>query len=284
MCVELITRRVCTVCNHWAGAEVDQPWLDEVHVLEARQRWQVPNRRGGPPPSVSYRGKLEDGAEALITLIGQEIQIRRLPNWVDVGDSIILTNYDQIGYEKALKSLRRQYPNFVAPKNLSFIDASFTATVNIESGVHLWPRFAAKVALGVTSLVAPDSWLATDVAIGLREVLHAGHPQTLQTPLDQPGIAWSAIPLGLISGSHLPRPPQHLITFEEVEGQQWLIIVLFGELLYRVPFHLDWNGMPPQSWLFDGTGRRPRQLPAAIQFYAMATGWSGASANTPVDE
>ena len=71
------------------------------------------------------------------------------------------------------------------------------------------------------------------------------------------------------------RPPQHLITFEEASGEQWLIIVVFGELLYRVPLHFDWRGLPPQSWLFDDTDGMPRQLPAAInfitcQFYYMA--------------
>ena len=71
------------------------------------------------------------------------------------------------------------------------------------------------------------------------------------------------------------RPPQHLITFEEASGEQWLIIVVFGELLYRVPLHFDSRGLPPQSWLFDDTDGMPRQLPAAInfitcQFYYMA--------------
>lgn len=269
---ELTTHRVCTRCNRWAGKEIDQPWLGEVHVREARQRWQVPDRQGNPPPAVSYKGKLQDGGEAIVKVIGDQVQIRRRPNRIDHGESITLTGYSQEEYEKILERLRRQYPNLVAPKKLTFDDTSLTATVHLESIVHLWPRFAAKVALGVTSLLVPDSWLATDVAIGLRQILRNGHLRTLQAALDQPGIAWSAIPLQLIEGSHPVRPPQHLITFEEHGGEQWLIIVVFGELLYRIPLHLDWRGMPPQSWLFDDANGRPCQLPAVIQYYYMTKG------------
>jgi hypothetical protein len=269
---ELITHRVCTPCNRWAGEEIDQPWLSEVHVKNARQRWQIPDRRGNPAPSVSYPGKLGDGGEALVRIIGEQVNIRRLPSKVDHGDSITLTGYDQKEYEKIVERLRRQYPKLVAPKEITVHNTSLAATVHLESNVHIWPRFAAKVALGIASLLVPDSWLATDVAIGLRQVLRDGHPQTLRAALDQPGIAWSAIPFGLIEGSHPVKPPQHLITFEEVKGEQWLIIVVFGELLYRVPLRLDWGGLPPQSWLFNDTNGMPRQLPAAIQFYCMTKG------------
>ncbi|MGH3832562.1 MAG: hypothetical protein ACRDRS_19325 [Pseudonocardiaceae bacterium] len=117
------------------------------------------------------------------------------------------------------------------------------ATVHLKSIVHLWPRFAAKIALGVASLLVPDSWLATDVAIGLRQVLRNGHPQTLQAALDQRGIAWFAIPFGLIEGTHPVRPPQHLITFEEAEGEQWLIIVVFGRIVVSRPPPLGLEGI-----------------------------------------
>lgn len=98
---ELTTNRVCTPCNRWAGEEIDQPWLGEVHVREARQRWQVPDRRGNPPPPVSYKGKLEDGGEAIVRMVGEQVQIRRLPNKVEHGESITLIGYDQNGYEKS---------------------------------------------------------------------------------------------------------------------------------------------------------------------------------------
>jgi hypothetical protein len=125
---------------------------------------------------VSYEGKLEDGDEAIVKMVGEQIQIRRRPGKANHGESITLTGYDQQGYEKVIERLQRQHPDLVAPKEVTFDDTSLTATVHLESIVHLWPRFAAKVALGVASLVVPDSWLATDAAIRLLKVLRDGHP------------------------------------------------------------------------------------------------------------
>lgn len=272
----LTTRRVCTPCNHWAGTEVDRPWLETAGVREARLRWKVPDRWGGTVSKIVYKGALPDGDAALIVLTDDNVEIRRRPQAVDNGDTITLTGYNQPEYAKAIGRLRQRYPNLEAPEELTLVNGLLTATVNLHSNVHIWPRFVAKVALGVASLVADDSWIDSSDATGLRGVLRHGHYTTEQAALDQPGVAWSAIPLELRPGTHPLLPPQHLLTFESTEDEgEWLVIVVFGQLLYRVPLNLDWPPSGPQSWLFSEGVAKPRQLPAAVQFYLLSTenGW-----------
>lgn len=62
-----------------------------------------------------------------------------------------------------------------------------------------------------------------------RAVLRNGHYTTEQAALDQPGMAWSAIPVGLSPGTHPLLPPRHLLTFESTEDEgEWLVMVVFG--------------------------------------------------------
>jgi hypothetical protein len=112
--------------------------------------------------------------------------------------------------------------------------------------------------------------LDTSQAVALREVLWNGDASTQQDALAHRGVAWSAPPSQLAEGTHPLNPPDHLLVFEsERRGQDWLVVVTFGELLYRVPLSLDWHGMPPQSWWFDPMQKKVRQLPAVIQMLVL---------------
>jgi hypothetical protein len=275
---DLTTRRVCTPCNHWAGTEVDHPWLGSHLVRECRHRWNVPDRYGRTVPEIAYKGKLNDGDDALVTIDGSDVRIRRIPKQVEDGQSITFTGYDQTEFDRAVLRLQQRHPQLVAPKELTVIETTFTATVNLEASVHIWPRFAAKVALGVASLVVDDSWLDTPTAIELRDVLQNGHPASELAALDHPGVAWSAVPFELVAGTHMLLPPQHLLTFETTaEEGDWLVIVVFGELVYRLPLNPLWGDATPQSWLFGPTTPQPRQLPPAVQYVitSLENGWSG---------
>lgn len=177
--------------------------------------------------------------------------------------------YDEDAAAKKLRRLRRDHGDVRVISTETRPANNLSATVTHTLDVNVWPRFGAKVALGVASLVVEDeSWLDSTVAQELRSVLWDGHPSTIEKGLAVPGIAWSMRPFLLDAGTHRLRAPEHLLIFErDPDGGDWLVIVTFGELLYRLPLPLDWSatGAPPPSWRIDPVTAAHVQLPSAVQ-------------------
>jgi HNH endonuclease len=266
---DLVTGKVCTACNRRAGVEVDQPWLRHPEVVELRGLYSIADRRGRVRPA-SWEGQLNSGKPATISLKGDEVRIVRRPTEEFDGSVWTLEGYDEDAAKRKLERIRAKYGD-VRPISSEerMPDGPLTAHVTHVVDVGIWPRFAAKVALGVASLlVDDDSWLSGPIASVLRSVLWSGHPSTLTDGLAHPGVAWSLRPFELQPGTHPLRAPEHLLIFEETpEEGEWLVIVVFGWLPYRVPLAMDWAAIeePPQSWRIDPIAGRHRRLPAAEQ-------------------
>ena len=95
-----------------------------------------------------------------------------------------------------------------------------------------------------------DDWLDTAEAKLLQTVLWSGHPDSRQDARVTPGelIRHRFSP----GRRHAPaRPREHLLTFEkDKQGEDWLSIIVFAELLYSVPLRVDRGGVPAWSWWF----------------------------------
>lgn len=261
----LTTRRVCRACNQRAGVEVDQPWLSEHRVEESRRLLGLPDRRGRAPGVLSFRGQLEDGSPALVTLEGDEVSMRRLPVQDMHPWGVTLSGYTEDEADRAWQRLVEQGIPLSDP--VTVVERGpLTVTVRRESAVDLWPRFAAKVALAFASTFADDAWASSDSAAQLREVLWNGHPDTKQDALAHPGIAWSALPLIVQPWAAPLRIGEHLLACERTEEEgSGICLVLFGDLIYRVPAGVPWpDDFAPTCW-FGPEQMGGRQLPYDVQ-------------------
>lgn len=267
---DLVTGRVCTACNRRAGIEVDRPWLRHPEVVELRSMYSIPDRRGRVRPA-SWEGQLNDGKPATVRIAGDQVHIARRPTEDFDGTVWTLEGYDDDAAKRKLERLRAAHGDVRPIFSEEHVpDGPLTAHVTHRLDVDIWPRFAAKVALGIASILVHDeSWLDSPLASALRKVLWSGHPSTMLDGLAlHAGVAWSMRPFELTPGTHPLRAPEHLLVFEETPEQgEWLVIVVFGSLLYRVPMPMDWAAIqvPPQSWRFDPIAGAHRRLPVAAQ-------------------
>jgi hypothetical protein len=258
--VDLTTRRVCQPCNQRAGREVDQPWLSDYLVNEARVRLQVPDRRGNPPRNMTIPAVSGDGRDVFVHLDGTagSTRIELKPQYRSDGIHWTTSGYTVEATTKKLERMRQDHADVRVVRQAPEA-APETAVASIVQPPQTWPRFGAKVALAVASLVCADDWLESANAKALQEALWSGPADGLE-----PGVAWCSIPAQLPNALPM-RPPEHLLTHVEWDGIQWLGLIIFAELQYRVPLEIDWGEAGPQSWWFSPDNRRGRQLPADVQ-------------------
>jgi hypothetical protein len=259
---------VCGPCNQRAGVEIDQPWLDDYLVREARVRHQVPDRRGNAPRRLSIESGPSGGPpRAIVDLDGVDgtTTIRRIPTDEVEGDRITMTGYSKEALDKKIERLKRKYPSFEVVEEHEEVSVAGQVTVTSVQDPSRWPRFAAKTALASASLVAPDEWLDSEAAQGLIEVLWKGPPPD---PTFEPGVAWCPVPYQLPNVFPLIRAPEHLLAFEP----GGFVIIVFGELLYRI-HGFEWEGLAaepeiswPQSWWFSPDEPAGRPLPTQVQY------------------
>jgi hypothetical protein len=136
--------------------------------------------------------------------------------------------------------------------------------VRWELDVHIWPRLAAKIALGVASLVADDDWVTTPNAKKLRHVLWNGDQSTVDAEMLPPGRSWSIAPFELDASNRSGlRPPEHLLAIEEFDGEQGVSFVFAGTLLYTVLLGRV-STLPLVSWLLDPIAGTCRIAPTIL--------------------
>lgn len=134
-------------------------------------------------------------------------------------------------------------------------DAGNQIHVQTEVDLVVWPRFAARCALGVSSLLGwPDSWLGGDTATTWR------------------GWLWDAEPRALDGGPlrhTLRKPPTwaaavcpkegHLVAFYPGrDGRAAMHVVLFGKHWFATLIHPGENPTPLAAW------RLPINKPAQL--------------------
>ena len=266
----LTTIRVCDPCNTRAGKEVDAPWLRDPHVMHLRAKYGVHDRRDQPVRPQAISAALDDGRKARVIDHGSHVEIhpvRRVTK--DDAAGTVRVESTPAEFPKIAERLEREHGSLRwAPSRSG--PTTLTATATLEVSVETWPRLAAKVTLGVMSRFVDDSWVDSERAASLRSILWSGARQV--HALDKGGWAWAAVP-EIVDRSKPPaallNDAEHLLCFESDQMRSALVIVLFSELLYRVPVDAtDVNSISP-SWLFDSIRRELLEMPAPLLSLAL---------------
>lgn len=126
----------------------------------------------------------------------------------------------------------------------------------------LWPRFAAKVALGCASLVLPHDWLDSEGARLVQDLFQRGNaPKRLwRGRLPTVPLGWPELPPDDLLRRAL-RPSEHILALSaNDEGDGALLeMVLFGAIYYRLDL-FDAECPPDEpAWLVSTSP--PRQEP-----------------------
>jgi hypothetical protein len=230
----------------------------------------VLDRRDQPVRPRPTRAPLTDGRTALVVDHGDHVEIRPLPRvTVDEKAGRLLVEASPDDAERIAKRFEREHPDAGwGPARPGA--ATVTATVKYELSIETWPRFAAKVTLAAMSLLVDDSWLETDAAKHLQEVLWAGARQ-VHALLD-PGWAWAAVPMPVnraTSPGNLLDGAEHLLCFESADGRAAVNVVVFGDLLYRVPLPVEHVPAVHPAWLLDPHERKVFTMPWAGLAYLL---------------
>jgi hypothetical protein len=247
----LKVRTVCKDCNEWAGTAIDQPLLaDQVlrerrSIVDQRDPRRARQRR---QPSTFLRGYSEDGDffsydhETKRPVMGSRI--------VDLGD-----NRYQIragSQEEAERLMAIMRARAVAEdKAIEVVETERSRTrPTIQASVLMdaivWRRAAAKMGLGVGSLVFDAGWRETEDAHRLREWMHDRDPRT------EDGTAPPLVPRTTEDLRGLAWGDAHRLWFTRL-GDNWiyLSVVLFGALIFAVPVNSTDAQVPPQAWILD---------------------------------
>lgn len=260
----LITDKVCSDCNRRAGSEVDWPWQNWPLIMELRHRFAVLDRDGKPARPVTWPGQLVSGdARAAVDVKGERVDVRILPSEYDE-DGVRVFEGDEADLAKRRQRILRKSPDArIVPLPSRTLPGPLSAKVEWTLSVHIWPRFMAKVALGVASLIAEEAWVETQEAAQLRRVLWTGDQSTVDTEMLPHGKAWSIAPVDLTGLEHPLNPPEHLIRLEWWQEQWWVVLVAFGTFQYGVPVSFgSATADQPVAWLFEPLAHKHTPLTA----------------------
>jgi hypothetical protein len=253
---ELTTDAFCADCNSLFGREIDGPFVRYRWIQELRARYGIADRYGVVPSPPRVPATV-DGVRAVVTM-GTPWTIETFPEDEIVDDSFRFTvradQEDEI-VAKKLERLRRRYGAVVevgsrAPVPNDPLTAQFSETLSVD----FWPRFAAKVTLGVASLL-PDRWAWRYSRQGryIAEVAQEGNRETRDGEIPLQTIA-RVLPADHLLARLAPTPA-HLIWIEE--SGRFLAGTVFGQHLFGAAF----GDTPPgrnTGWLFDPQARTVR--------------------------
>jgi HNH endonuclease len=247
----LTTRYVCDPCNEWAGREVDQPFLREDWIEHARFLHKTLDRRGRREAGSSplLRGETSKGVRVRMSDDGEpEIEGGRI---IEDGEKVEIIAGTKEEADRLLKILRERLAESGKSAEISEW-RSERAAVEIKGqgtlGFVRWGRMAAKMGLGLGSLVYPAEWRLSPDAERLREQMRDPHPRSADgTPMGViPGFARGKAPF-----DSLVRPPEHLLMFMNLSRGTCLIAVVFGELVFGERVRTDGARAPDTAWAVD---------------------------------
>lgn len=251
----LTVMTACDACNEWAGREIDQPFLDDLLLREARsQADQRDPRRGRRARRVRSRlltGHTADGdrvtydheqgrpvmGSRIVDLGGGRTQVRAgSEEEAQRLLEVVRKRAAEEGKEAKVESTERRQ---VRPK--------IESTVSMR--VDVWRREAAKMALALGSIVYPGEWRLSADAERLREWMHNRDRTTAdgKAPPLLPAVVQHPFALG----------DEHLLWFMELGGDTYLSFLLFGTLMCAVPVDTTGARVPIRAWHLDW--RAPRR-------------------------
>ncbi len=252
----LVTPEFCDPCNR-EGGKVEQLLSVYPDIQERVGRYAIPNRKGKPQRPhrpVSY----DDGNRGHLAFtprgaVPTDIFARRLSKPGQV-PAVYEVPEEEMETFQAGQAAKGKAVEIVGRRRATYTGGTTRYGLN-ETSVAIWPRFAAKVALGIISLLdLYPEWLDTEGAGKLRGLfLHDAAP----------GYAVGVFPSAL--GDHHPltgmlEPPEHLLWLQpRPGGGSTLGMVLFGDLEFALTI-LELK-CPPEhpTWLVQPGGPVPRR-------------------------
>lgn len=249
------TRHVCDECNRYCGREIDRPLASDFFVLDMRHRYEIPDARGVVPPAPRKYGRgIPSGRRIEVESGRDAITARCLPHRIsaiETQEHYVVDPNDaaRILRLRAERIRKQRGAGFEVRAQLGQTDGNPDDRVQIDYSVSadVWPRFGAKLGLGLGARGMGDAWLRSDWAAWLRARLRgsdAASPGGIATlPLFPESLSADD------SFARLSDPPQHTIVFTHTDPTV-LVAHLFGSWRYGVP--LGPNGpRDGPAWTFD---------------------------------
>ena len=299
----------------WFCGEPDLPLTDE-HVLSQRNfggRLVAPcrvcegcNRKAGQlehlvattPPLVSYAGKaatalrperqrfpemdaiLPDGARGRAALTPQGTRIVSWePRQIGMDGDVEIWEVAE-GEERKFERRRLARGQRVRAVGRPLGEAGYmqlTRGMGVEA-FDLWPRFAAKVALGCASLVLPEMWLDSCGAVALQRLFLSGHaPKSVwrgRLKLPFPWLPELDAESPLAQALH---PHEHILAVSKNEQGDGALVemIFFGAVLYRIDlFDAECPNEEP-AWLLSPSGPAPVREPWETLYARLLTRLEG---------
>ncbi|MBA2717454.1 MAG: hypothetical protein H0U51_10450 [Propionibacteriales bacterium] len=243
----LKTLRVCESCNHDAGRLIDAPFMKDMLIFWDRLL-HLPASAKLPP---QFEATLEDGTPVDLRMTGKGPWTANVRSSIKRdGDQIRIRARDQAEYERLLERVRKDLAKEgrELPADLGAPQPQELGEVRIATQLDgvVWLRMAAKITLGVLSLVVDEQWIRTPEAAKLRGWLWDENPQN---PEGSPALAFPHQPTAKLD-TYVPRPPEHLLYLHPAPGESTvgLRIVFFGTLFVSVEIELGGYDCPLKAW------------------------------------
>lgn len=233
------TDLVCHDCNQRVNKEVDAPFLDQLWILEARHRHQIPDRYGKVPGPPVVPAKLADGSKVLAVLERTGWRAKLIPTeeWQDAQTMTFGVDADdEQSVTKKIERLDKKH-GAGATRLVGRVERDIPnpeITISAKQSISAWPRMGAKIALAVARMKLPDAYLSSDSAAWLRKLLWG----------DLATIAPSGTGVSMhVAGEYVsdpvnritnPPPEHQIMLFRTGDGTAGVAFTLFGEIRYLV--------------------------------------------------
>lgn len=249
-------------CNSQSALFIDNPLMANPDVEMLRGLSGVVNTRTGRRRGSQFVGLLEDDARALLRADSGEVVLEQ----VGVGDPQVADEDGLFTFtlphssspatiekqtERVLAELRDRFPG----KTVELVNQERRkGTVKIERSWNLdpavWPRFVAKIALGVLHQTMPAAWRGSEGELFLLFLFRVGNVITVGNSGD--GLAALPTTLDQDDAEFRPLYPwEHAITVHPRTGGVSVTVVLFGELKYQLSVATPLRPIGPTVWLCD---------------------------------
>jgi hypothetical protein len=247
-----LTTDACGSCNAQFADEVDKPFLRDLWMREDRHRHQVTERRGRLTPAPRVRCELSDGTPAVAVLDRSGWYAELLPTeeWVDENTFRFSIDANDIAArDKKVARMEKQLgqPVKVASTRSRIIEHP-EVKLHYEVEATMWPRFGAKLALGVGALALGSDWLGSAHAQWLHDVLW-DNPTTPPEPFG-PLAPMPTTFTGDSIGRYL-FPPEHVLAVAHTSHGPGLAFYSFSERYYLVPLGVDAHLPEQVAWVLD---------------------------------
>lgn len=257
----LTTDRFAWDCNCELGRRVDQLFMRDflVSVSRARHGVRDPRHPHRPPPNPRHHAKTAEGQRVVFDWRDGGVTV---PPRVfeDEGRVVVSAETEQEARRAAevkIARLRRRGQEFKPEMTVrrTKVERPEEARMTLSLSSTIRAKVAAKIALGIFSLVLPEDWLDTATAKLLQSWLWNEAPRTSD------GEKIFAIPRKVPEPmDKFCRPPEHALFFlPSTKAHANLGIALFGEEFMVVGTGPLDHPAPETAWLLDPIARTHRE-------------------------